>query len=182
MFKIKDRILLGTAAGLAGDIAKTVIDEISRKKKLSQRSFRETAAGVWVKKSNEARSLEGQVLGGLLDFGMSIAGGIGTVYLLTETGRDHLITKGLISGIGLGSFINFLIGTLPENKIKPTDATSNLSYMASHAAYGLVTTVMAAKLAHPSLFDKEPVNNYLEPTQLTTEQQIQEQPYKQQKR
>lgn len=175
MFKIKDRILLGTVAGLAGVIAKTIIDEISHKQKLSQRSFRETAAGVWVKKSSEARSIQGQLLGCLLDIGMSIAGGIGTVYLLTESGRDHLITKGIVSGVGLGSFIDFLIGSLPQNKIKPTDATSHLSYMTSHAVYGLVTTVMVAKLGHASLFDKQPVNDYLEPTELTTEQQIQEQ-------
>lgn len=177
MLKIKDRVLLGTVAGLAGDLAKTVIDEISHRKKLSQRSFRETAAGVWVKKSSEARSLQGQFLGSLLDLGMSVAGGIGTVYLLTETGRDHLLTKGIISGVGLGSFINFLIGSLPQNKIKPTDATSNLSYMVSHAAYGLITTAVVAKLGHPSLFDTKPVNDYLEPTKLTTEQQIQEQLY-----
>lgn len=81
MFKIKDRVLLGTVAGLAGDIIKTAIDEISHKKKLSQRSFRETAAGVWVKKNSEVRSIKGQVLGGFLDLGMSMAGGIGTVYL-----------------------------------------------------------------------------------------------------
>jgi len=175
MLKIKDRILLGAVAGLTGAIVKTVIDEVSHNNKLSQRSFRETAAGVWVKKNSEAKSLQGQVLGGLLDLGMSIAGGVGTVYLLTETGRDQLITKGLISGVGLGSMINFLISSLPQNKIKPTDATSNLSYMVSHAAYGLVTTVMAAKLGHPSLFDRQPVNDYLEPTELTTEQQIQKQ-------
>ena len=175
MYKIKDRVLLGTVAGLTGDITKTLIDEISHRKKLSQRSFREAAAGVWVKKRSEAKSIKGQALGGLLDLGMSIAGGIGTVYLLTETGRDHLFTKGVISGIGLGSLIDFAISTLPQNNIKPTDATSHLSYMASHAAYGLVTTVMVVKLGHPSLFDKEPVNDYLEPTEFTTEQQIQEQ-------
>ncbi|PKM88592.1 MAG: hypothetical protein CVU87_07120 [Firmicutes bacterium HGW-Firmicutes-12] len=174
MYKIKDRVLLGTLAGFTGDIVKTVIDEISHKKKLSQRSFRETAAGVWVKKGSEAKSIKGQALGGLLDLGMSMAGGIGTVYLLTKTGRDHLITKGIIAGIGLGSLLDFAISSLPQNKIKPTDATSHLSYMASHAAYGLVTTVMVAKLGHPSLFDKQPDNDYLEPTELTTEEQIQE--------
>ncbi len=177
MNKIKDRVLLGTVAGLAGDIVKTVIDEISHKKKLSQRSFRETAAGVWVKKDSEAKSIKGQALGGLLDLGMSIAGGIGTAYLLTETGKDQLITKGIIAGIGLGSLVDFAISSLPQNKIKPTDATSHLSYMASHAAYGLVTTFIVAKLGHPSLFDKEPINDYLEPTEFTTEQQAQGQLY-----
>lgn len=175
MFKIKDRVLLGVVAGLAGDIVKTAIDEISHKKKLSQRSFRETAAGVWLQKNSEVKSIKGQTLGGLLDLGMSLAGGIGTVYLLTETGRDHLLTKGLISGIGLGSFIDLAISSLPQNKIKPTDATSHLSYMISHALYGLVTTMMVAKLGHPALFDKQPVNDYVEPTVLTTEQQIKEQ-------
>lgn len=90
-------------------------------------------------------------------------------FIYDETGRDHLLTKGIISGIGLGSLVDFVISTLPQNKIKPTDVTCHLSYMASHAAYGLVTVFIVAKLSHTSLFDKEPVNDYLEPTEFTTE-------------
>jgi hypothetical protein len=177
MEKIKDRVLLGTIAGIAGGMVKTAVDEVSYKKKLSQRSFRETAAGVWVKKTSDASSAQGQVLGGMLDTGLSIGGGIGIVYLLTQTGRDKLVTKGLISGIGLGSVVSFLIGALPQNKIKPTDVTSNLSYMISHAAYGLIATAVAAQLGHPALFDKQPINDYLQPTELTTEEEKQEELY-----
>lgn len=48
MKKIKDRILLGVVAGLCGNLIKTAVDEVSLRKKISQRSFRETASGVWV--------------------------------------------------------------------------------------------------------------------------------------
>ena len=43
--------------------------------------------------------------------------------------------------------------------------------MVSHAAYGLVTTYVAAKLGDPSLFDTEPQNDYIEPTIQTAEQE-----------
>ncbi|WP_461570293.1 hypothetical protein [Thermincola ferriacetica] len=170
LFKIKDRFLLGVVAGLAGNTIKMAIDEISIKKKISQRSFRETAAGVWVSNRKEALNIKGQILGGLLDFGMGMLGGIASVSLLSKTGRDHIITKGITSGIAMGSLITFVLGTLPINQIRPKDAASNLSYMVSHAAYGLVTTTVAAKLGHPSLFDTKPQNNYLAPTELTSEQ------------
>jgi len=170
VFKIKDRIVLGVVAGLAGNVIKMAIDEVSTKNKISQRSFRETAAGVWVSKKSETTNIKGQILGGLLDFGMGILGGISMVYLLSKTGRDHIVIKGVTSGIAMGSFITFSMGSLPQNQVRPKDAASNLSYMVSHAAYGLVTTAAAAKLGHPSLFDPKPQNDYLEPSEPTTEQ------------
>lgn len=170
MLKIKDRVTLGVIAGLCGNLVKTAIDEISLKKKISQRSFRETASGVWVSNQKEASNVKGQILGGLLDFGVGTLGGIASVYLLSKTGRDQLATKGIVSGITIGSAITALLSVFPQNKVRPKDAASNLSYMASHAAYGLVTTFVAAKLGDPSLYDTKPHNNYLEPIAQTTEQ------------
>ena len=116
MFKIKDRVALGVLAGLCGNLTKTAIDELSFQIRISQRSFRETASGVWVSKKQARRS------------------------------------------------------AFPQNKVRPKDAASNLSYMVSHAAYGLVTTYVAAKLGDPSLYDTQPQNDFLEPTIQTTEQ------------
>jgi len=172
VFKMKDKVVLGVAAGLAGNAVKMVIDEVFRKKKISQRSFRQTAAGAWVSTRSEADSLQGQILGGLLDFGMGILGGISMVHMLSKTGRDYVAIKGITAGIAMGSLITFAMGTLPKNQLKPTDAASNLSYMLSHAAYGLATTAVAAKLGHPSLFDSNPQNIWLEPSEQTTEQKI----------
>lgn len=170
MIKIKDRITLGVVAGLCGNVVKTVIDEMSLRKKVSQRSFRATASGVWVSKKKEADNYKGQILGGLLDFGMACLGGIGTVYVLSGTGRDKLITKGIVSGITIGSGITALLSAFPQNKVRPKDAASNLSYMFCHAVYGLVTVFVAAKLGDKSLFDAKPYNDYLQPTDQITEE------------
>lgn len=168
--KIKDRVVLGLLAGFVGNIVKTAIDEVSLRKRISQRSFRETASGVWVSKRSEAVNLKGQVLGGLFDFGMSSMGGVSIVYLLSKTGRDHVILKGIISGVAFGSAITATLSAFPNNKVRPKDAASNLSYMFAHAAYGVVTTAVAAYLGDSSLFDVEPVNDRILSNDLTSEE------------
>lgn len=167
---IKDRFLLGIISGFLGNVAKNIIDEVSVKKKISQRSFRSTAAGVFVSKKSEAQNINGQILGNLFDFGMASIGGVFIVELLSKRGRDHLITKGIVTGISMGSFITFILSAIPSNKVKPTDAASNLSYMLSHAVYGLVTIITASMLGHISIFDSKPTNDYLPPTFETTEE------------
>lgn len=64
---IKDSVVLGVVAGLAGTAVKTVVDEISLRMKISQRSYRSTAAGVWVNKKSEADNIKGQLLGAIFD-------------------------------------------------------------------------------------------------------------------
>jgi len=167
--KIKDRVVLGLVAGLVGNIVKTAIDEISLRHKISKRSFRETASGVWVSKRSEAVNQKGQILGGLFDFGMSSMGGIAIVYLLSKTGRDHVIPKGIISGVAFGSAITATISTLPNNKVRPKDAASNLSYMFAHAVYGVVTASVVSALGDSALFDVEPFNNNVPSGYITTE-------------
>ncbi|WP_035270721.1 hypothetical protein [Desulfitibacter alkalitolerans] len=161
---IRDRIVLGILSGFVGNTAKTILDEISVKKKVSQRAFRSTAAGVFVSSKNEAQNMKGQLLGSLFDYGIGAIGGILIVELLSKRGRDHLATKGIISGISIGSFITFVLNTLPANKIKPKDAASNLSYMLSHAVYGLIAAYTASILGHKSIFSTNPANKTLPPT------------------
>ncbi len=163
-------MLLGVVSGLTGNLAKTLIDEVSHRKKISQRTFRETAAGIWVNKRSEATNYKGQLLGGLLDFGLASLGGIGIVKLFSKTGRDYVLTKGIISGITVGSTVTVLLSAFPQNKVKPKDAASNLSYMLAHAVYGVVTAAVVTTLGDPSLFDSKPMNNYLSPTEPTTEE------------
>lgn len=167
--KIKDRFVLGLISGMAGNAVKMAIDEISLRKKISKRSFRSTAAGVMVGKKKHADSATGQVLGGIFDFGFAALGGVATVYFLSKTGRDHLIIKGTASGLIIGSFITSVLSGFPGSKVVPKDASSNLSYMLSHVVYGLVTASVASALGHPALFDVPPLNDYLAPTEKTSE-------------
>jgi hypothetical protein len=169
--KIKDRIILGSMAGLIGNLAKTFIDEISLRKKISQRSFRSTAAGVWVNNKNEATNLNGQLLGGLFDFGIGALGGIVMTHIFSKTGKDHVVTKGILSGISIGSTITALLSAFPNNKVRPKDASSNLSYMFAHSVYGVVSSVIITKFGDSSLFDANPLNDYLPPTEPTYQEE-----------
>jgi hypothetical protein len=172
--EIKDRFVLGVISGLAGNAVKMAVDEISLRQRISQRSFRTTAAGVWVSKKKEASSPLGQVLGGIFDFGFASLGGVATVYFLSKTGRDHYLIKGATSGLVLGSFLSALLNVIPNNRVPPKDAASNLSYMLSHLLYGLTTTGVATYLGHPSIFDTSPQDDYLPPTEITTEEKKQQ--------
>jgi hypothetical protein len=168
MDKINDRFLLGMVAGLTGNVFKMTVDDVSHRMGISQRSFRSTAAGLWVNKESEAANAKGQLLGSLFDFGIAGIGGVGIVELLTRTGNDHIISKGFTSGIAIGSMLTAMTSFSPTNKVKPKDAASNLSYMLSHAVYGVITAVVASKIGAPELYDVEPRNDYLRPTEKTS--------------
>lgn len=169
MKKISDRIFLGMISGTVGFVALTLTDVISSKMKISQRSYRTTAAGVWVSSHRQAVKGSGQILGLMMNIGLSMIGGVSVVKILTTYGRDKLVSKGLFFGATFGSIITAMLSGLSNSKVKPKDAWSNLSYMVSHFAFGLVTIFTAAKLGDDSLFDTPPQNDYSKPTDPTTE-------------
>jgi len=170
MKKINDRIVLGMISGTFGFLALTLVDVISSKMKISQRSYRTTAAGVWVSSRRQAEKWPGQALGVMLNIGSSMVGGVLAVKMLTKYGRDKLVPKGIFFGAVFGSTITAILSGLSNSKVKPKDAWSNLSYMVSHFAFGLATIFTAAKLGEDSLFDTPPQNDFTKPTERTTEQ------------
>lgn len=168
MKKIKDRVTLGIVSGLIGTILKTASDEAFLRKKISQRSYRETASGVWVSSRREAKSPSGQILGIIMDVGLGMVGAVAQVQILSKTGKDNLTTKGTFFGITFGAIITAMLSGFNLNKVKPKDARSNLSYVVSNAIYGLGTTYSASLLGDESLWDAPPMNDYIKPTTLTT--------------
>lgn len=169
MEKIKDRDTLSIVSGLIGLVGMTLIDGISRKAGLSKRSYREAAAGMFVSK-NEASSFTGQALGLIMSSAVSVLGANFIIKRMSQNGRDKLMSKGIVSGITIGAIATALPNVVPKNRVKPKDAASNLSYVFSNIAYGLLTIFAAAKLGHDSLFDVPPQNDYLKPTEKTSEQ------------
>ncbi|MHB1651567.1 MAG: hypothetical protein ACYCVD_03710 [Desulfitobacteriaceae bacterium] len=170
MRKINDRIYLGMISGIAGSAACSLVDVISSKMRFSQRSYPTTAAGVLVSSRREAEKWSGQLLGVMMHVGLSMVGGISVVTILTKYGRDKLFPKGLFFGVTFGTFITAMLSGFTNNKVKPKDALSNLSYIVSHAVFGLVTIFTAAKIGDDSIFDTPPKNDYSKPTKKTTEQ------------
>ncbi|MBC2725093.1 hypothetical protein [Desulfosporosinus sp.] len=172
MKKITDRIFLGMISGLVGLIALMGTDIISSKMRISQRSYATTAAGVWVSSRRQAEKWQGQLLGTMMNIGLCMVGGVSAVKLLTTFGRDKLVPKGIFLGVTFGSVITAILSGFAQNKVRPKDANSNLSYLLSHALFGLASVFTAAKLGDNSLFDTPPQNDYLQSTELTTEQII----------
>jgi len=85
-------------------------------------------------------------------------------------GGINLYLKEILAGIAIGAIATAIPNVVPQNSVKPKDAASNLSYVFSNMAYGLLTTFAAAKLGHESLFDAPPQNDYLNPTDKTSAQ------------
>lgn len=171
MNKIKDRITLSILAGGVGTVLQTAVDVISSKLGISQRSFRTTAAGVWVSSRRQAESWQGQLLGSIMNIGLSMVGAFGLISLLTKYGRDKIVLKGLFLGTSFGAVVNALLSGLINNKVKPKDAASNLSYLVSNAVFGVTTALIASKIGHESLFDAQPQNDWVKPTEKTSEEE-----------
>ena len=102
---------------------------------------------------------------------VSIIGANIIIKRMSQSGRDKILSKGIVSGITMGAIATALPSLAPQNKVKPKDAASNLSHVFSNIIYGLLTTVAAAKIGHESLYDVPPLNDYLQPTEQTSEQQ-----------
>ncbi|HBV87233.1 MAG TPA: hypothetical protein DEF42_11435 [Desulfosporosinus sp.] len=170
MRKIKDRYLLTVVAGLLGLIGVTIFDTVTYKMGYSKRTYRETAAGLFVPSKLKARTSNAQILGFSMNGVASIVGAGLLSTLITKTGRDFYGIKGVISGITHGAFLMLMQSALPWNKMKPKDAVSNLSYVLTNAIYGLICGTAIAKLGDDSLFDVEPLNDQLKPTEETSEE------------
>jgi len=167
--KIKDRNTLSIVSGLIGLAGTLAVDTASRSVGISKRSYRVAAAGMFVSK-REAQSLRGQTLGLIMNSAVSILGAKYIINDMSKNGRDKLIPKGILAGIGIGAIATAIPNVVPQNSVKPKDAASNLSYVFSNIVYGLLTTFAAAKLGHDSLYDTPPQNDYLKPTEQTSEQ------------
>jgi hypothetical protein len=121
-----------------------------------------------VSKRSEAKNIYGHILGQIMDLGLGMIGSVAQVFILTKTGKDNLATKGIFFGVTFGSIVTAMLSGFNNNKVKPKDARSNLSYLISHCIFGLSTTYAASILGDESLWDIPPENNYLQPTQQTT--------------
>ncbi|UWG96045.1 hypothetical protein LPY66_14150 [Dehalobacter sp. DCM] len=163
MKKINDSQTLGIVSGLVGGLSMVIFDQISYKMGISKRSYGQAASGIWVASKKQSDSRGGDILGLVMSLGLATLGGVVMTRQLQKAGTDKLVTKGLFYGTTYGGFVTAMMSGFPKNKIKPKDATSNLSYVGSHMLYGLITTQLIARLGDQSLFrqkETQSVNAY----------------------
>ncbi len=149
---IKDRIMLGMIAGMVGNAAKTVLDEIFLATGKAKTPYRDMASGIFVNK-NKTKTEEGKLLGWLADLGLGMVYGIPLVYLLSHTGADKYPVKGALMGTvtwGLGIGVAKNLGV---SKVYPKDPATILLMALSHMAGGIVAAHTAVKLGDRQLFE-----------------------------
>ena len=152
MAKIKDRVLLGFAAGLGANTLKLSLGLIFKKLKWADIDGPVRAAGMLIPPHTVAKK-SGKLVGYLADSAIASLIGIGAVYSLSVTGKDKSAFKGAMFGQAAWTFLYGALGTMGATKINPVSPGTVLSEFASHTAYGALVTTLATKLGDSSLFD-----------------------------
>ncbi len=159
MKKIKDKHTLGVISGVVGGLAMLFTDHISYKYlKISKRSYTDASSGIWVGSKRQAKSKSGTVLGITMSLFTSMLGSIVMTEVIAKRGRDNINTKGIFYGAIYGGVITGLMSALPNNKLKPKDSSSNLSYLFTNSLFGIVTANCIAKLGDDSIFPDSNIN------------------------
>jgi hypothetical protein len=154
MMRIKDRITLGVIAGLSAAIPGALLGVLQEKMSLRDMRYRELASTL-IMPRNKVNTTEGKIVGQVVNgIGLSLSG-IVTTYLLSATGRDYRILK----GIGVSYFFGVILGgAFPKlglvTKLKYRH-NERLFGMLDHAIHGSMCALIVSKLGDDKLFPME---------------------------
>lgn len=150
LIKIRDRILLGVITGIAAGIPGRLLNAWEYNKGITDEKYGQMASSLFLPKGRK-NSTEAKVIGSLTNhINISITGIIVT-YLLSATGRDKAVLKGLgvsstawLAIYGLASRLG--ITSKSKKPIAPL-----LSFF-DHATLGVLCALIASRLGDDSLF------------------------------
>lgn len=162
MIKIKDRIYLGLLSGFIANIPKEALSELLYRKGIEKGRFANMAAGIFIPKKN-ALSKKGALFGLTHDFMLASGLGIPLVYLLSFTGKDKWLIKGLLTGgLGFGVFRGLMANVGP-GKTYPKDPLSNISMTLGSLMWGAIASGIAISFGEQNLYNPNPLNKSEEP-------------------
>lgn len=142
MFAIRDRIALGTLAGITGTIPSLVLNFISVQIGFAKFYSFQISSSIYLF-PGLTDSLYGLIFGGMIWLGFGILLGILITYLLTYTGRDFWWLKGpLVSFIVMFVGIYGIMYTFGAAQIVPFDLATNLSQAVENLIFGLFTAYL----------------------------------------
>ena len=155
--KIKDRIMLGVITGVIASLPGKIINNIEYRKGLTEQTYQKAASSLFVK-DNQLDTLPGKIIGAVANQVLTVTAGIGTTYLLSLTGRDHAVVK----GIGIGMLYWMFLEGLPSNlglTISHKKPMTPLLSILDHIVFGATCGFVASNLGDESLFPE--TNNQL---------------------
>lgn len=148
--KIKDRFLLGVVTGLIASIPGRVLNEIEYRMGLTEHTYEKAAGSIFVQ-HNEINTPAGKAIGIIANQALVATAGVATTYVLSATGRDNAVTK----GIGIKMLYWMLLEGLPSNlgiAISHKKPQTPLLSILDHIIFGASCGYLASKLGDDSLF------------------------------
>ncbi len=150
MAKVNDRIMLGAISGIVAAWPPRLLNALQYKLGLTELRYDQIASPLFVTK-NKTNTPGAIALGEIINIMNTGAVGVLTTYILSLTGRD----KAIIKGIGVGTmswvFINGLIAGLGL-KIKTKKPLTPILAFLDHALGGALIGLLISKYGDDSLF------------------------------
>lgn len=142
---IKDKIALGTLAGIVATIPQIPVNILSMKLNLAQHFSFQYAASIFIYK-NLTYSFWGLLFGGLVWESMAAGLGIITVFLIDWTGEDFWWLKGLlVSNTLMFIFMYGFFFGLEAPKIVPWDLETNWTIFIENLVFGVTSGYLVVR-------------------------------------
>jgi len=153
MFKIKDRILLGALSGAASSFVARIINRYSYSKGFTDIRYNPLAARLFLSE-NEIKNTPGILLGAIINNINTATTGVILTYILSASGKDNAILKGMGTGAFLWVLVDGMIST-HVFKVESKKPLSPTMHLFDHLLYGTLCATLITRLGDESLFPPE---------------------------
>lgn len=153
MEKIKDRFLGGVISGLLANLAKEGIEWTAYSLGISKEIGSEKAAGFFLQ-ANEVKTPMGRVIGITADNGIAAFLGLVDVYLMTYSGKDHAVIKGLTIGNATWEAAYGVLSNMGVSTKITRDAKTTIVSWIAHSVFGMTKAYLITKICDPRLFGR----------------------------
>jgi len=149
--KTKDSIVTGLLGGFVGTLCMDITNALIFKAGKTEKLYGHLAGQFFVSplRTNQRKNF---VLGELLHFSVGAIFGLPTIYMLKKTGKDHYLSKGLVTSMltwGLLYTGGQKVGLFKKLRF----TKSHYSAAFNNVIYGLVSAKTMVSLADPTMFD-----------------------------
>lgn len=137
---VRDKVALGTIAGLIGTIPQVLINALSVYIGFAKTYDFQLSGSIYLYKELTL-TFWGFILGGIVWFSMAIGLGVVTTYFIKVTGKDFWWLKGIIvSNMIMYILMYGFFFALEAPKVVPWDVSTNFSILIENLIFGLTTS------------------------------------------
>lgn len=141
---VKDKIVLGTLAGILSNVVVTIIDIVFYHLGVNQFVHFHIAASAFFP-SSEVYNTSALIIGAVADFALAAFLGVVIAYTLYFTGSDYFYIKGIGVGLTFWLLIYGIVLRLKIARIDPIDSGTNLVHLTIHLILGFLSSWIIAK-------------------------------------